>query len=138
MAPLRLASPRRTSCSLPRPEAVQVGQPSLPDRLPARLTSPCCRLSHPASPMGAPGAACCRHLLNVLSSFASSMDAHHITHVALLAQHSQQVAGGTIAAPTSAIPCRTCAIALRRGLFHPDPLPDCQHVRLLFPAMPCR
>jgi hypothetical protein len=32
-------------------------------------------------------------MLNVLSSFVGSMDAHHVQHVALLGQYSQQVRG---------------------------------------------
>ena len=32
-----------------------------------------------------------RHFLNVLSSFAGSMDAHHIQHIAMLAPYRKQV-----------------------------------------------
>ena len=55
------------------------------------LLTPLLLLLPPPPPPPSPAVPPPRHLLNVLSSFAGSMDAHHIQHIAMLAPYRKQV-----------------------------------------------
>ena len=62
--------------------------------------------------------ACCRHMLNVLSSFVGSMDAHHVQHVPLLGQYSQQVRGSTLRYATAQLASWRCLSMLMHPQKH--------------------
>lgn len=75
-----------------------------------------------------------RHVLNVLSSFASSLDAHHLTHVALLAQHRQQVGCGLLWHACNgcclAAACIRSAAAVQHSCAILRAQPSCPHITM--------